>query len=139
MDIREEIQALNQVGIGMRIADSERGDLSGFHPLAQIESERDIAVGISARQRNVLQVIERLGSQLRIGEHGPVFLPAIELNRRSFMHGRTARGIAVIGPASRRGEIGNCHCQERDPPRSPPLGTLFLGKKSNFCTGGQPR
>src|SRR6266403_833102 len=115
MDIREDIQALNQIGIGMRIADSEGGNLRGFHSLAQIESERGIAIGITARQRNVLQVIERLGTQRRIGEHGPVFPPTIQLNFRSLMPARSARGIGVVGPASRRAEVDYCRRQERDP------------------------
>src|SRR5271155_1644768 len=103
----------------MRIADSEGVDLSGFHPLAQIESEREVAVRVVARQRHVLEIVERFGSQLWIGEHGPVFLPAIELSLGSLMHCKTARRIAVVGAGSWSAEIGNCRRQDRDPACTP--------------------
>ena len=114
-DISVKLQALDQVCIGVMISDSEGCDLRRFNSLAQIESERGVAVRIAARERNVLQIVERLRSQRRIGKHGPVFLPAIEMNLRSIVCLENDRCGAVVGTGSVRRDTRDCRRQEGDP------------------------
>src|SRR5258705_409661 len=52
-DISVKLQALDQVCIGVMVSDSEGCDLRRFNPLAQIESERGVALWIPARDRHV--------------------------------------------------------------------------------------
>jgi len=60
-DIGVNLEALDPVRIGVRdYSNSEGGELRRFNPLAQIESERGVAIRIAARERNVLQIVERL-------------------------------------------------------------------------------
>ena len=56
----------------------EQGCVVRFEPLAHAHAERQIRLGVALRQRNVFQQVQRFARHGRIGQDGPVLLPAVE-------------------------------------------------------------
>ncbi|CAM3148713.1 hypothetical protein BUGL105410_21245 [Burkholderia gladioli] len=77
-----DLRALDHVAVGAAAAEPEQGRVVEFEALSQVRAEREIPARV-ARQRNVLERVERLARQAGIGERAPVLLPAIEGRRGS--------------------------------------------------------
>jgi molybdate transport system ATP-binding protein len=83
-----ELQSLQQIGIGRHVAHAEAWRVAGFEALSQARAHGQVSLRVVGRQRYVLQPIQRLGSQRRISQNGPVFLPTIGLQLRAHRPGR---------------------------------------------------
>ena len=71
------LQTVQQVTVGLATGDTEQRRVVQLEALSQGEAERHVALRVVKRERDVLQAIERFGSEARVRQHRPVFLPAV--------------------------------------------------------------
>src|SRR6266436_4445384 len=62
MDIRVELQSLDDVVVALRAAHAKSGGVDVFEPLPQRRAERDVALGIPGHDGDVFDGVERLGA-----------------------------------------------------------------------------
>ena len=72
-----QLQALDQIVVGLVATRAERVRVNVFEAFAQRHTQRDEALGIARHERNVLDRIEEIGSERGVGQHRPVLLPAV--------------------------------------------------------------
>jgi hypothetical protein len=83
--------ALDHVAVGPRAAEPEERRNVQFEGLAQVRAERQIRRWIAA-ERDVLGRIGWLARHARIRQRGPVFLPAVQRQRRRPLRNALRRG-----------------------------------------------
>ena len=81
VDVRVQLQPFDDVGIASIAARAEAGRVVGLDAFAQRRAERDVTSGIGVGQRQVLQAVQGLRAERRIGQRRPVLLPAVRLQR----------------------------------------------------------
>jgi hypothetical protein len=83
--------ALDHVAVGPRAAEPEERRIVQFEGLAQVRAERQIRRWIAA-ERDALRRIGWLARHARIRQRGPVFLPAVQRQRRRPLRNALRRG-----------------------------------------------
>ena len=123
--------ALDHVAVGPRAAEPEARCVVQFEALAQVRAERQIRRRTAA-ERDVLERIEWLARHARVRQNRPVFLPAVERQRRRPLYGALrcsgrARICRAIG-----GERVRALCQPAHGERS--AGSRFRYRASHRST-----
>jgi hypothetical protein len=84
VDIGVKLEPLDEVVVGLPATRAEGRGVDTLEALAQRHAERHVALRIAGHDRDVLDRVERLGAERRIGERRPVLLPAIGPDLRAF-------------------------------------------------------
>ena len=111
VDIGVKLQPLDEVVVGLVATRAEGRGVDTFEALAQRHAERHVALGIAGHDRDVLDRVERLGAERRIGERRPVLLPAVGLDLRAF-------GLLFRSSCERSGQQAGSGQKCRREPRS---------------------
>src|SRR6266478_5681139 len=87
MQVGMQLEATQQVGVTAVTTRTEGLGVQRLEALPDVGTQRQVHQWIYRRERQVLEVIERLSRYTLIRQRGPVFLPAVE------QWDRTARNV----------------------------------------------